>query len=511
MFDSEDNLKNEIQISPLQEKGRYVTLLSRIKSRIKTKTRIRGGLSFRKPAFWVCMVFVVAICTSGVLLAASNMSPKQYEKNELYGKYVLDTHIYRHSLSESIPFMDYKVFVLSGKTLTMVNENSYLYETPIVLKEKLPFDENRFYDSFDENVKVKKPNVKKYRNRYEYQLCSPSKGRLGFRLYLLDSEIWLVEERSNGDIWKINRIKYFEKLQADLINPDSTIYEWDDSMSLPFPPPNTGNGFELEVCHGGITCYGSEQDLNDYIQLLSDNKWKALQKRSIYVQLIKDNDSMLIVDQTSAFKDLDKNHFRVEYTPGYFGSSDNGRKTKEQAKEILQAYINSQEKNYTIYDTTISDICELDIGEAYEKMGLQRFDAFSSSGRIGSYAIGKNNSVIRLISHIDIVTFDIDGDGEMELITACTVGSGMARSSIVAFKYDDDKNTYEVAYRNSWDIQRIEGGVEFLTIRVIDDSTLHLFGGPFLEGKVFPMKDYGELYVEGDKILSTGKISTIRP
>lgn len=170
---------------------------------------------------------------------------------------------------------------------------------------------------------------------------------------------------------------------------------------------------------------------------------------------------------------------------------------------MLQGHLDSLEKSDIHgYGKKIYFAREIDLSDAYEKMGLQGFEVNGSEGYIGRFVIGRSGAILNLGFAVEVRTADIDGDGEMEFITLGAWGSGIYRVDVRAYKYNAADNAYDLAYSNWWIPRSVSEDDRWnMSLVKIDDSTVHLYGADLVAGRFVPWEDYGELSVRGDRLV----------
>lgn len=282
--------------------------------------------------------------------------------------------------------------------------------------------------------------------------------------------------------------------------------KWNETISLPFPPPQANEYIMHDT--GQIDCSGVERKgLEDYLEVLKNDGWNTVNGTSIV--LTKGNDFIDILDQTFITSTPSNNNLiRITYLPGYHGDYKGGRITPDRARPLIQDYLNNLPQNHHGYRRQIKSIGELDLGDAYQKMGLQGFRAYSDENSsaysvngagnfCATYIIGKNNALSQILAQ-EFCIADIDNDGEYEFITIIGYGSGIFRIVINAYKYDSNEKNLEIAYSNRW-IPK-EGYAE-LTIVKVNDNTVNLCSAEMKKGKLIPKENYGALKISGNRLV----------
>jgi len=86
---------------------------------------------------------------------------------------------------------------------------------------------------------------------------------------------------------------------------------------------------------------------------------------------------------------------------------------------------------------------------------------------------------------------DIDGCGQYELLSIIGWGSGIYRTNLTAYKYNEDTKAYDKPYNNCW-VNNVDFGAD-LTLVPEKDGTVHLFRADRTAGQLVPTIDYGKL------------------
>lgn len=474
------------------------------------KSRIRNVLGFRKPALWESLFSAVIVCLTIAALSTSACAPatgmiNPDDPDSLCGNYIFDKLIYMNPLSSYMPaegMQEY--FNLSRSMLTIINQAGERQYVAISMDERRTLDQQGFDDLFMPDLE--KPDLSRFRDCYEYRLCENDNN--SYRLYVLDKEIWLTRLHSKAGMWSIYRIKkHSGALPSPAYNADPAFYEWSGAISMPIPAPPAATDFFQSGGDGAVDCRGcSKEDLDQYVRLLEDEGWALLpqEPESMVYMLIRGNDMVYLRDQT--YEEEGFNSLQVSYAPGYRGPAESGRRHAEEAVAIIQGYLDLLESaDAHGYGKKVHAVREIDLGDAYEKMGLQGFEVYGA-GYQEAFAMGKTGALLGLGFAEEVRTADIDGDGEMELITLGAWGSGIYRIVVTAFKYNADGDVYEPAYSNHWIPMNIsEDDCWNMSLVKIDDRTVHLYGADLSAGQFIPRVDYGKLQVIGDRLVPTAR------
>lgn len=216
------------------------------------KSRIKNVLKFKKPAFWIAAAAIVAAIAVGVCLIA-NPSGAVSAADKLYGDYKFDKQVYMCPFSSFLALDGYEQYYTLGKDTLTITEATGDQRIFPVTYERSEVNDQDFNASFlfadDVETLGGKPDISQYKQRYQYTLLNPLESGYGYRLYVMDDEVWLAElnynEKLNGPgnefVWSIYKIaKYGGKLpQPPPSAPPQII------AAVPFPstsPAATGSG-----------------------------------------------------------------------------------------------------------------------------------------------------------------------------------------------------------------------------------------------------------------------------
>ena len=163
-----------------------------------------------------------------------------------------------------------------------------------------------------------------------------------------------------------------------------------------------------------------------------------------------------------------------------------GAVSKEQALEMIQPLIDSLVKDEVISvpDSTATNLLELYIDDAFEKMGLQAFTAIGEQDFIGNFLV-IGDAVCYAFGPLDnTCVADIDRDGVYELLDIFGFGSGIYRIELTAYKLaipvwssSFKKELHEVD--NECFVPNM--GYDELTFEKIDDYAVKLWGAEWID------------------------------
>jgi beta-lactamase regulating signal transducer with metallopeptidase domain len=190
-------------------------------------SRIKNVLKFKKPALWIAAVAAVAAIVTGVCLIANPSGAAFSNEQDLYGNYRFSKQVYMNPLSSFLALGGYEQYYTLGKdTLTITEETGEKQSVPITyVREEV--SEQDFKASFDKvvsDLNINIPDITKYKRCCQYTLRDTSEHVPGYRLYILDDEIWLAKLRyieelngpNNECVWSIYGI---EKYGGELPQP----------------------------------------------------------------------------------------------------------------------------------------------------------------------------------------------------------------------------------------------------------------------------------------------------
>lgn len=289
-------------------------------------------------------------------------------------------------------------------------------------------------------------------------------------------------------------------------------YEWAEGITLPIPPPKAELAPEKNaiskhfdtICCEGVT----EKDLLEYLSLLQDEGFELLEYEDIGIYLIRGNETIDITDQS--FTDDDDEYLPyidVIYNAGYQGPA-GSRVGKEQAKELISDFVKEREEldpDYYYYTPkNIYRLAEQDDCGAYEKMGLQVFRIYENDGPCGVYYVC--NGCVDQVYYDQLLTADIDNDGEYELLSVMVWDGGSCFIVISAYKYglplssgSGSKGLY-IAYQMAFIPDSDKRPSLRLRFRKVSETEVHLCAVDYAGNEEIITADYGALQIDGDKL-----------
>lgn len=305
-----------------------------------------------------------------------------------------------------------------------------------------------------------------------------------------------------------NNIKELSKNESVSKYGNYKLYKWNEEISLPFPAP-IAESYSLPD-YGGIKCnMRSITDFSDYLKLLKKDGWELLgdseegrKANTIYYYFIKDNMSLSLTDQ------VPWGYLNIDFEKGYIDLGKKRDIDKETAKKLIQEYIDGiTDKKAFGFGEKVYRLTEADTGEAYDRIGIQAFNAYSEAGGINTYLICKGTiSEEPFLDQITVV--DIDKDGELEIINVDSWGSGIFRVDLVIHKYgvpmgssSKDKRLFVPCCTT---YVPNKGAAKLMLVKV-SDTKVKLYGAEKVKGELVPKTDYGVLKYDGKHLYTDAK------
>jgi len=285
---------------------------------------------------------------------------------------------------------------------------------------------------------------------------------------------------------------------------------WED-YDFPFLKP-PADFFEIDKRYNDpLLCRGITDEKKEiyFSQLISDG-WEKVSENNLYYYIfIKENEYLSISRQGSYGSD----YYVIGYDAGYKGEERFGAISKVKAIDYINVCYDeykSAHPDIPFSDAKIKTVREACIKNLFEKTGMQLFEAFWELGET-SYFLVKNETAFMLsrgfsvVNNFPLYVYDIDGDGEFEVISSYNSGSGISYFTVSAIKFGNPAEfsslteTIHVAYSNTW-----MEGAPCLTLKQNKNGYVHLWGIVYDEENGYIIdknKDYGRLTVAGDKIV----------
>ncbi|OBZ11118.1 M56 family metallopeptidase [Bacillus sp. FJAT-26390] len=181
------------------------------------RERIKNILRFRAPKKRV-IAFSAAACILAVAVCATNpiVDGAIKETSEPYGSYRFDGQVYMNLLSSFRALEGFKEYYTLTENEIVITDEAGNQQKTAAAYERKDLDEQEFKDSFmmpSMNV----PDISGFKERYQYVLTQ-SADDPGYRLYLLDDEIWLAKMHKDNVntlkseyIWSIYKISRLDE------------------------------------------------------------------------------------------------------------------------------------------------------------------------------------------------------------------------------------------------------------------------------------------------------------
>ncbi|WP_053372893.1 M56 family metallopeptidase [Paenibacillus sp. FJAT-27812] len=181
------------------------------------RERIKNILRFRAPKKRV-IAFSAAACILAVAVCATNpiVDGALKETSEPYGSYRFDGQVYMNLLSSFRALEGFKEYYTLTENEIIITDEAGNQQKTAAAYERKDLDEQEFKGSFmmpSMNV----PDISGYKERYQYVLTQ-SADNPGYRLYLLDDEIWFAKMHKDNVntlkseyIWSIYKISRLDE------------------------------------------------------------------------------------------------------------------------------------------------------------------------------------------------------------------------------------------------------------------------------------------------------------
>lgn len=170
------------------------------------RERVKNILRFKAPTKRV-IAFSAAICILAVAVCATNpiVNGAVKKAGEPYGSYRFEKQIYMNPLSSFMAFEGFKEYYTLTENSLIVTDEAGNQQKMDAVYERETLDEQEFKNSFM-MPGMHAPKISGFKERYQYVL-NHSAVDPGYRLYLLDDEIWLAKmHKDNANILKSESI-----------------------------------------------------------------------------------------------------------------------------------------------------------------------------------------------------------------------------------------------------------------------------------------------------------------
>lgn|GEM_PF-6944129 len=223
--------------------------------------RVKNVLRFRPAPRWATFL-AAALCIPIIAACASNpaIDPVRIKPDDLYGSYRFQKLVYMCPLSSFLPQDGYRIsYTLTPNRLMITDENGGQRSERITYEPSV-VDEDTFKDEFmlsepEPGTSFSIPDITEYTERYQYDLSKASANRRGWRLYLMDDEIWIASTTEQF-IWSIYRVTRYDDIQPEAMGHLENIFEggtrmWYQESYESGPPTDAPTVRSFEIPHSG--------------------------------------------------------------------------------------------------------------------------------------------------------------------------------------------------------------------------------------------------------------------
>lgn len=198
--------------------------------------RVKNVLRFRPAPKWATFLAaalcipIIAACASNPAIDPVRIKPDNlYGPDDLYGSFRFQKLVYMCPLSSFLPQDGYRIsFTLTPDSLIITDENGGQRSEPITYESSV-VDEDTFRDDFMPfepavGASFNIPDITGYTERYRYDLSRAAVNKRGWRLYLMDDEIWIAST-TEQHIWSIYRVARYDDVQPEAMGYLESIFE----------------------------------------------------------------------------------------------------------------------------------------------------------------------------------------------------------------------------------------------------------------------------------------------
>lgn len=216
------------------------------------RERVKNILRFKAPKKRV-IAFSAAICILAVAVCATNPIANGAVKKagEPYGSYRFEKQVYMNPLSSFMALEGFKEYYTLTENSLIVTDEAGNQQKMAAVYERETLDEQEFKDSFM-MPGMHAPKTSGFKERYQYVL-NHSAVDPGYRLYLLDDEIWLAKMHKDSAnilkseyIWSIYKIS---KLDEEIFENAAIVGTQDGVDAFLALQKDFKSGYDTDKCY----------------------------------------------------------------------------------------------------------------------------------------------------------------------------------------------------------------------------------------------------------------------
>ncbi len=142
------------------------------------------------------------------------IEPVPVKPDDLYGSYMFQKLVYMNPLSSFLPQDGYRIsYTLAPDSLKITDENGGERSEAITYSGTV-VDKGSFESQFIESP-FETPDISGYTETYQYDLTAASASERGWRLYLMDEEIWIASTTEQY-VWSIYRVVRYDDILPEV-------------------------------------------------------------------------------------------------------------------------------------------------------------------------------------------------------------------------------------------------------------------------------------------------------
>ena len=279
---------------------------------------------------------------------------------------------------------------------------------------------------------------------------------------------------------------------------------WED-FELPIPKPPALRF--MSIWRGtGTNAFGFDPTkFPEYEAELFEDGWQKVSGPSIKGSILidysyaKGNDTLYIGERRGSAI-YDELCFLIRFEKGYDGTEREGGVTNKKALSLIKTNLFFR-KNSWERGAFPSVAAERDYPELFDKMRIQVFNAYGDDNDFGQFFVGGGKVFrLRFASLTNTCIYDIDGDGEYELISLGFSDVQVYKLGPQPGKISQKPRVYE-AYPSSW---RSYKDYEGTSLHMVTDGG----GAPKIfsvaenkDGVTVLGQDYGRLIIKDGKLM----------